>query len=160
MTHPFEAAIALAPQGEGVMQGATSPAYANFIGPYGGITAAQVVNAVLSKHNFILLGLRGQAKTRMLRALTSLLDEQIPVMPGCDIHDDPRAPICAACRAAIAAHGDTTPIAWLARDRRDNFRRQPAGATRQVHCDPDAVFQPEWPGQAGSCAPHADLPAQ
>lgn len=78
----------------------------------------QVVNALLSKHNFILLGLRGQAKTRMLRALTTLLDDFIPVMPDCEIHDDPRAPICAACRSTIAKHGDATPIGWLARDRR------------------------------------------
>ncbi len=85
---------------------------------YDDTVVPQVVNALLSKHNFILLGLRGQAKTRMLRALTALLDDFIPVMPDCEIHDDPRAPICAACRAAIAQHGDATPIGWLARDRR------------------------------------------
>ena len=55
----------------------------------------QVVNAILSRHNFILLGLRGQAKTRILRALTLLLDEYIPVVPGCEIHDDPLALRCA-----------------------------------------------------------------
>jgi magnesium chelatase subunit I len=54
------------------------------------------VNAVLSRHNFILLGLRGQAKSRILRGLVDLLDDQIPVMPGCEIHDDPLAPLCAA----------------------------------------------------------------
>src|SRR5688572_4141465 len=58
----------------------------------------QVVNAVLSRHNFILLGLRGQAKTRLLRALTTLLDASLPVVPGCEIHDDPLEPLCAACR--------------------------------------------------------------
>jgi len=78
----------------------------------------QIVNAILSRHNFILLGLRGQAKSRILRALTSLLDDQVPVMPGCEIHDDPRAPICAACRARIAREGGATPIAWLPRDAR------------------------------------------
>src|SRR3954452_21855065 len=62
----------------------------------------QIVNAVLSRHNFILLGLRGQAKSRILRALTSLLDEALPVVPGCEIHDDPLAPLCAACRTRIA----------------------------------------------------------
>ena len=62
----------------------------------------QIVNAVLSRHNFILLGLRGQAKSRILRALADLLDEEIPVMPGCEIHDDPLAPLCAACRARVA----------------------------------------------------------
>src|SRR5688500_3461762 len=75
----------------------------------------QIVNAVLSRHNFILLGLRGQAKSRILRALTSLLDEQLPVMPGCEIHDDPLAPLCAACRSRVTLEGDATPIAWRAR---------------------------------------------
>ena len=65
----------------------------------------QLVNALLSQHNFILLGLRGQAKTRLLRALVTLLDERIPVIAGCEIHDDPLAPICSACRARIAAAG-------------------------------------------------------
>src|SRR5687767_370483 len=78
----------------------------------------QLVNALLSQHNFILLGLRGQAKTRLLRALVTLLDERIPVMPGCEINDDPLAPICASCRARIAAEGDATPIEWLHRDLR------------------------------------------
>src|SRR5687767_893148 len=78
----------------------------------------QIVNAVLSKHNFILLGLRGQAKSRILRALSGLLDEVVPVMPGCEIHDDPLAPLCAACRARVKEHGDATPIAWLGRDAR------------------------------------------
>jgi magnesium chelatase subunit I len=78
----------------------------------------QVVNAVLSRHNFILLGLRGQAKTRILRALTSLLDDSIPVVPGCEIHDDPLAPICAACRARVRQEGDDLPVAWLGRDAR------------------------------------------
>ena len=73
----------------------------------------QVINAVLSRHNFILLGLCGQAKTRLLRALTSLLDESLPVVPGCEIHDDPMAPICSACRARVAKEGDSTPIACI-----------------------------------------------
>jgi len=73
----------------------------------------QIVNAVLSRHNFILLGLRGQAKSRILRALADLLDDTIPVMPGCEIHDDPLAPICAACRARVRDEGDEMPIAWL-----------------------------------------------
>jgi magnesium chelatase subunit I len=78
----------------------------------------QVVNALLSRHNFILLGLRGQAKTRLLRALVTLLDEQIPVMPGCEINDDPLDPICSACRTRLAAEGDATPVGWLERDMR------------------------------------------
>src|SRR5512138_1130830 len=66
----------------------------------------QLVNALLSQHNFILLGLRGQAKTRLLRALVTLLDEELPVVAGCEINDDPLDPICSACRARIAAEGD------------------------------------------------------
>src|SRR6187402_51427 len=78
----------------------------------------QLVNALLSQHNFILLGLRGQAKTRLLRALVSLLDEKIPVMAGCEINDDPLEPICSACRSRIESDGDRTPIAWLDRESR------------------------------------------
>jgi magnesium chelatase subunit I len=77
-----------------------------------------VVNAVLSRHNFILLGLRGQAKTRLIRMLATLLDEKIPYVLGCEIHDNPFAPICKACRDKIREIGDATPIAWLTRDER------------------------------------------
>src|SRR5215831_18159864 len=73
----------------------------------------QLVNAVLSRHNFILLGLRGQAKSRILRALTSLLDPQLPFVAGCEIHDNPYEPICKRCRELIAREGDSTPIAYL-----------------------------------------------
>src|SRR6266540_1853869 len=78
----------------------------------------QLVNAVLSRHNFILLGLRGQAKSRILRGLVDLLDEQIPVVPGCEIHDDPLAPLCAACRARVVLEGDDMSIGWLPREAR------------------------------------------
>src|SRR5471032_2672874 len=78
----------------------------------------QLVNAILSRHNFILLGLRGQAKSRILRGLVGLLDERIPVVPGCEIHDDPLAPLCAACRARVAAEGDRMPIEWRGREAR------------------------------------------
>jgi magnesium chelatase subunit I len=78
----------------------------------------QLVNAILSRHNFILLGLRGQAKSRILRGLIDLLDEQIPVVPGCEIHDDPLSPICAACRGRIARDGDRMAIGWLPREAR------------------------------------------
>src|SRR5215510_7315962 len=93
------------------------PLFPGIIG-YDDTVVPQLVNALLSQHNFILLGLRGQAKTRLLRALVTLLDEQIPVMPGCEINDDPLDPICGACRARIAEQGDRTPIGWLARDMR------------------------------------------
>src|SRR5712672_3324790 len=78
----------------------------------------QLVNAILSRHNFILLGLRGQAKSRILRGLADLLDDRIPVVPGCEIHDDPLTPLCASCRARIIKEGDGLPIGWLRRDER------------------------------------------
>src|SRR4051812_42960855 len=93
------------------------PLFPGIIG-YDDTVLPQVINAILSRHNFILLGLRGQAKTRLLRALTTLLDEQVAVVPGCEIHDDPLAPLCAACRARIASEGDAMPVAWLSRERR------------------------------------------
>ncbi len=78
----------------------------------------QIANAVLSQHNFVLLGLRGQAKTRILRGLTALLDDVLPVVPGCQINDDPLAPVCRACRTRVAEEGDALPVAWLPRERR------------------------------------------
>jgi magnesium chelatase subunit I len=78
----------------------------------------QVTNAVLSRHNMILLGLRGQAKSRILRALTTLLDAEMPVVAGCEISDDPFAPLCKRCRDLLAERGDDTPIRWLGPDQR------------------------------------------
>ncbi len=73
----------------------------------------QIVNAILSRHNFILLGLRGQAKSRILRALTTLLDPHTPYVAGSEIRDNPYAPISKYSRDLIAKLGDDTPIAWL-----------------------------------------------
>ena len=84
---------------------AGGPLFSGIIG-YDDTVVPQLVNALLSRHNFILLGLRGQAKTRLLRALVTLLDEHIPVMPGCEINDDPLNPICATCRTRLATEGD------------------------------------------------------
>ncbi len=78
----------------------------------------QIVNAILSRHNFILLGLRGQAKSRILRGLTTLLDEQMPYVAGCEIRDNPYTPICRRCREEIARLGDATPISYLTPDER------------------------------------------
>lgn len=78
----------------------------------------QIVNAVLSRHNFILLGLRGQAKSRILRGLVQLLDSETPVIAGCEINDNPLRPVCRSCRELLAKEGDNTPIAWLSRDQR------------------------------------------
>ncbi|ADV81622.1 sigma 54-interacting transcriptional regulator [Terriglobus saanensis] len=78
----------------------------------------QIVNAVLSKHNFILLGLRGQAKSRILRALTTLLDEKAPYVAGSELRDNPYAPLSKYSRDLIATMGDDTPIAWMGREER------------------------------------------
>src|SRR6059058_2792512 len=80
---------------------------------YNDSVVPQIVNAVLSRHNFILLGLRGQAKSRILRALTALLDPELPYIAGCEIHDNPYSPICRRCHQEISKHGDSTPIAYL-----------------------------------------------
>ena len=96
---------------------AGGPLFSGIIG-YDDTVVPQLVNALLSRHNFILLGLRGQAKTRLLRALVTLLDDEIAVMPGCEINDDPLNPICSSCRTRLATEADHTPIAWLPRDAR------------------------------------------
>jgi len=85
---------------------------------YDDTVVPQIVNAVLSRQNFILLGLRGQAKSRILRALTALLDETLPYIAGCEIRDNPYAPLCKRCRDLVAEQGDATPIAYLSRDDR------------------------------------------
>ncbi|MFQ5866010.1 MAG: magnesium chelatase, partial [bacterium] len=75
-------------------------------------------NAILSKHDFILLGLRGQAKTRILRSLPSLLDEYIPIINGCEINDNPYHPVCKACSEQVKEMGDEVEIQWIHRDER------------------------------------------
>src|SRR5918996_2653102 len=93
------------------------PLFDGIVG-YDDTVIPQLVNALLSQHNFILLGLRGQAKTRLLRALVTLLDDEIPVMSGCEINDDPLDPICGSCRTRLETEGPQTPIAWLPREAR------------------------------------------
>jgi magnesium chelatase subunit I len=78
----------------------------------------QLINAILSRHNIILLGLRGQAKSRIIRLLTDLLDERIPIIAGSEVNDDPLHPISAYGRQMLAEHGDSTPIDWVGRDAR------------------------------------------
>ncbi len=78
----------------------------------------QIVNAILSKHNFILLGLRGQAKSRIIRQLTDLLDEKIPIIAGSEINDDPFAPLSAYGKQQVGLHGDDTRIDWVGRENR------------------------------------------
>lgn len=78
----------------------------------------QIVNALLSRHHFILIGLRGQAKSRILRALTTLLDDVMPVVAGSEVNDSPFHPISKFARDLLASALDDTPIAWVARDQR------------------------------------------
>src|SRR6201997_5109256 len=93
------------------------PIFPGIVG-YEDTVVPQIVNAILSRHNFILLGLRGQAKSRILRALTGLLDPHMPYVAGCEIHDSPYTPICKRCRDEIAKHGDQTQIAYLTPEQR------------------------------------------
>jgi magnesium chelatase subunit I len=78
----------------------------------------QIVNAVLSGHDVLFLGLRGQGKTRMLRMLTELLDDAVPIVAGSEINDDPYTPLSKYARDIVASKGDATPIEWVGRDRR------------------------------------------
>ena len=78
----------------------------------------QVVNAILSRHDFILLGLRGQAKTRILRSLSRFLDEWVPAIEGCPLNSDPLLPLTHHARLTLDAKGDDTPLRWLHRDER------------------------------------------
>ena len=78
----------------------------------------QLVNAILARHNVILLGLRGQAKSRIIRQLTELLDDQLPIVAGSEVNDDPFKPISAYGRQMLAVHGDLTHIDWIDRDSR------------------------------------------
>jgi magnesium chelatase subunit I len=78
----------------------------------------QIVNAVLSRHNFILLGLRGQAKSRILRSLVTLLDDEMPIVAGSEVNDNPFAPISKYARQLLDQAGDDAPIAWVGREQR------------------------------------------
>ncbi|HEX2988721.1 MAG TPA: sigma 54-interacting transcriptional regulator, partial [Chloroflexota bacterium] len=78
----------------------------------------QVENAILSGQDIVLLGERGQAKTRLARSMVSLLDEDVPAMADCEINDDPYHPICQQCRTKLDEEGDDAEIVWIGRDRR------------------------------------------
>ena len=91
--------------------------FAGLIG-YEDTVMPQIANAILSKHNFILLGLRGQAKSRILRGLVSLMDDALPIVAGSEINDNPFAPISKYARNLINEAGEDTPIAWVGRENR------------------------------------------
>jgi len=78
----------------------------------------EIENGVLAGHHMIFLGERGQAKSRIIRALADLLDELVPAIKGCEINDDPYAPICRQCRRLLAEKRDELEIAWIDRERR------------------------------------------
>lgn len=93
------------------------PLFPGIIGFDDTVTPA-LERAILAGHDLILLGERGQAKTRMIRQLVDLLDDEVPVIESCEINDSPYAPICTDCRARVAADGDDVPIRWVGRDER------------------------------------------
>ncbi len=95
----------------------SEPLFPGIIG-YEHTVEPQIVNALLSRHDFILLGLRGQAKTRILRALISFLDEWVPAIEGCPLNSDPLDPLTHYARTQIDVHGDQTPIRWIHRESR------------------------------------------
>src|ERR1700736_365101 len=78
----------------------------------------QMENAILAGQDLVLLGERGQAKSRLIRSLVSLLDDSVPAIAGCEINDDPYHPICRRCRDLIAEQGDATPLTWLTPEQR------------------------------------------
>jgi magnesium chelatase subunit I len=96
---------------------AGEPLFADILG-YEETVVPQVCNAILSKHDTLFLGLRGQAKTRMLRQLVRLLDEALPIVAGSEIHDDPFKPVSKFARDLLAENGDATPVEWIGRDER------------------------------------------
>jgi magnesium chelatase subunit I len=94
-----------------------APLFPGIVG-YEHTVQPQIVNAILSHHDFILLGLRGQAKTRLLRALAQFLDEWIPAVEGCPLHSDPSRPLTHHARVMLEARGDDAPIEWIPREAR------------------------------------------
>jgi magnesium chelatase subunit I len=96
---------------------ARSPILPGIIG-YDSSVLPEIENGVLAGHHMIFLGERGQAKSRIIRLLTGLLDEWVPAVKGCEINDNPYAPICAACRRRLAERGDELEIEWIGRERR------------------------------------------
>jgi magnesium chelatase subunit I len=93
------------------------PLFPGIVG-YEDTIVPQIINALLARHHFILLGLRGQAKSRILRDLTTLLDERIPIIAGSEVNDDPFSPISKYARDLLDECGEATPIAWLRREQR------------------------------------------
>src|SRR5213593_59337 len=94
-----------------------APLFPGIVG-YEDTVIPQLVNGILSRHNFILLGLRGQAKSRILRQLVTLLDEEVPILAGSEVNDNPFAPISKYGRELVTERAERAPVAWLPRDAR------------------------------------------
>ena len=94
-----------------------APLFPEIVG-YDASVIPQIINAQLSFHNMLLLGERGQAKSRILRSLVSLLDPLIPAIKGCEINDNPFSPLCKICRELVSKYGDGVEIEWIERERR------------------------------------------
>ncbi len=97
--------------------GAGQPMFGSIMGFSDSVLPA-LQRGILAGHDIILLGERGQAKTRLIRSLVGLLDESVPAIAGCEINDHPYHPVCAGCRTRIAGDGDATPVTWISRDQR------------------------------------------
>src|SRR5262245_32631293 len=96
---------------------AGGPLFPGMVG-YEDTVVPQVVHALLARHDLLLLGTRGQGKTRLLRQLVELLDEAVPVVAGSELRDDPLAPISAYAKQRLAEQGDDTPVEWVGREQR------------------------------------------
>jgi magnesium chelatase subunit I len=96
---------------------AGEPAFPGIVG-FDDTVLPQLESALLAGHDVVLLGERGQGKTRLMRTLVTLLDEWSPVVEGCEINDDPSAPLCVRCRRLLAEAGDDLPISWRSREER------------------------------------------
>lgn len=97
--------------------GGGTPLFGDIVG-YDDSVVPALERALLAGHDVIMLGERGQAKSRLMRHLVDLLDGTIPAIEGCEVNDHPYRPICARCRALVVECGDRTPVVWIERDRR------------------------------------------
>ena len=97
--------------------GSGAPLFPQVVG-FGDSVLPVLERGLLAGHDLVMLGERGQAKTRLIRQIVELLDEQTPAIAGCEVNDHPYHPICAACRALVAEDGDAAPIRWIGREDR------------------------------------------